>query len=368
MVSSRPLTVTTATGVTYRGGVVDHLIPLEDIDSTAWEHPADRGALVALRQLRGFDVVLKKLAGLWNERALRLVFLGSAVRVDATQFPAIHQAFVSAADVLDVKELPELFVLSDSHPNAMSLGIDRPFVVVTSGLVELTDDEELRFVLGHELGHVLSGHALYTTMVIQLAQLSGGLSWVPLGAMGLRAVLAALYEWQRKAELSCDRAGLLACQDPPAAERVQMKLASGSRAELLDAAAFAAQGEEYLNSADMRDTVLKLLLLEASTHPFAVARAAELRRWIDQGGYAAILAGDYPRRTDPRSTSVRADVADAARHYRDRFEHSQDPIVSVIRDAGGAIGSAVGWVTSRVVGSPNSSRESAEEDDAPTDV
>jgi hypothetical protein len=147
-----------------------------------------------------------------------------------------------------------------------------------------------------------------------------------------------------------------------------MKLASGSRAELLDATAFAAQGEEYLNSADMRDTVLKLLLLEASTHPFAVARAAELRRWTDQGGYAAILAGDYPRRSDPRAVSVRADVADAARHYRERFEHSQDPIVSVIREAGGVIGNAFGWVTARVVGSPGSSHESAEEGDTTTDV
>jgi Zn-dependent protease with chaperone function len=335
-------------------------VRLDDISSTAWEHPADRGALVALRQLRGFDFVLKKLAGLWNERALRLVFLGSTVRVDDRQFPRVHEVFVGAAFTLDVGELAELYVLSDPQPNAMSLGIDRPFVVVTSGLLELTDDEELRFVLGHELGHVLSGHALYTTMLLQLAQLSGGLSWIPFGALGLRAVLAGLYEWQRKAELSCDRAGLLACQDPDAAQRAHMKIASGGRVDLLDAAAFVAQGEEYLNSDDVRDTVLKLLLLEARSHPFAVARAAELRRWIDEGGYTAILGGDYPRRGDEHAASARADVADAARHYRDRFEHSQDPLVSLLRDAGGAVGGAVGWVASRLGRSPSSDGESEE--------
>jgi Zn-dependent protease with chaperone function len=363
--------------VAYRGSVADaggppeerHDEPLrlEDISSTAWEHPADRGALVALRQLRGFDFVLRKLAGLWNERALRLVFLGSAVRVDESQFPRVHREFASAGVTLDAPELPELYVLSDPQPNAMSLGIDQPFVVVTSGLLELLDGEELRFVLGHELGHVLSGHALYTTMVLQMAQLSGGLSWVPLGAVGLRAVLAGLYEWQRKAELSCDRAGLLACQDELAAQWVLMKLASGGRAELLDATAFAAQGDEYLNSDDMRDTVLKLLLLEARTHPFAVARAAELRRWAGEGGYGAILAGEYPRRGDAPTASVRADVTDAARHYRDRFEHSQDPIVSVIRDAGGAIGSAVGWVASRLGGAPTTGDGEPVEDDGTAD-
>jgi len=338
---------------------LDQRVRLENISSTAWEHPADRGALVALRQLRGFDYVLKKLAGLWNERGIRLVFLGSAVRVDDRQFPRVHEVFEAAASALDVGELPELYVVSDPEPNAMSIGIDQPFVVVTSGLLELMDDEELRFVLGHELGHVLSGHALYTTMLLQLAQLSGGLSWVPFGDLGLRGVLAGLYEWQRKAELSCDRAGLLAGQDLAAAQRVHMKLASGGRIDLLDPTAFAAQGDEYLNSHDVRDTMLKLLLLEARSHPFAVARAAELRRWIEEGGYTAILEGDYPRR-DERATSVGADVADAARHYRDRFEHSQDPLVSLVRDAGGAIGNAVGWVSSLLGRSANSDGEPEE--------
>jgi hypothetical protein len=72
-------------------------VKLTDISSRAWEHPADRGALTALRQLRGFDYVLRKLAGLWNERALRLVYLGAAVRVDHRQFPGVYQLYTQAA-------------------------------------------------------------------------------------------------------------------------------------------------------------------------------------------------------------------------------------------------------------------------------
>ena len=63
---------------------------LTGISSRAWEHPADQGALVALRKLKGFDTVLKAVSGLVNERAVRLVFLGSAVRVDERQFPQLH--------------------------------------------------------------------------------------------------------------------------------------------------------------------------------------------------------------------------------------------------------------------------------------
>jgi hypothetical protein len=123
-------------------------VKLTDISSRAWEHPADRGALTALRQLRGFDYVLRKLAGLWNERALRLVYLGAAVRVDHHQFPGVYQLYTQAASTLDVRDLPALYVYSDPQPRAMALGIDHPFVVVNSGMIDMLDDDELCFILG----------------------------------------------------------------------------------------------------------------------------------------------------------------------------------------------------------------------------
>jgi Zn-dependent protease with chaperone function len=310
-------------------------VTLTDISSRAWEHPADRGALNALRKLRGFDLVVKKLFALWNERALRLVYVGSAVRVDHRQFPGVYERYMEAARALDVRDLPELYVSADPRPQAMAIGLDRPFVVITSGMVDLVDAEELQFVLGHELGHVVSGHALYTTMLLQLLKVSGTWQWIPFGALGLRALIAALYEWQRKAELSSDRAGLLATQDPAAALRCHMKLAGGGHLDDLDITAFVAQGDEYLGSPDVRDSVLKLLLLEARSHPFMVVRSAELRRWIDDGDYTRILRGSYARRGDDGDTSMRRDVKDAAEHYRTAFARSQDTLVSLLRDVGG---------------------------------
>ena len=79
---------------------------MTDISSRAWEHPADRGALVALRQLKGFDYVLRKMSGMINERAFRLQFLGGAIRVDERQFPTMHRLFTEAGTTLDVRQLP----------------------------------------------------------------------------------------------------------------------------------------------------------------------------------------------------------------------------------------------------------------------
>ena len=129
---------------------------------------------------------------------------------------------------LDVRDVPEVFVQSDPRPQATALGVDRPFIVVTSGMLDLLDDEELRFVLLHELGHIQSGHALYTTMLLQLMRMAASLSWLSVGALGLRGIIGALHERQRKAELSGDRAGLLAVQDSGAGLRVQMRIATPS--------------------------------------------------------------------------------------------------------------------------------------------
>ncbi|MEV0801462.1 M48 family metallopeptidase [Kribbella sp. NPDC050281] len=323
-------------------------VTLTDISSRAWEHPADRGALVALRQLKGFDYLLRKMSGMINERAFRLQFLGGAIRVDERQFPRVHRLYTEAASTLDVRELPELYIANNPIWNAVTIGMDRPFIVVNSALLQGLDEEELRFILGHELGHAQSGHALYQSLLLWLMRLTGAINWMPIGALGIRAIIAALHEWSRKAELSGDRAGLLAVQDPAVPLRVQMKLASGGQLGELDTTAFLAQGTEYESAGDLRDSVLKLLLLEAQSHPMAVNRAHELRRWVDDGDYTSIVSGTYPKRQDDATASMSQEAKNAAKSYSDAFSRSQDPLAKLLRDLSDGLGGVRDWVSSRI--------------------
>jgi Zn-dependent protease with chaperone function len=323
-------------------------VVLTGISSRAWEHPADRGALAALRELRGFDDVLKALSGLWNERALRLEVLGSAIRVDHRQYPRVYRLFAEAAATLDVAELPELYVQYDRSINGMCIGMSKPFIVINSGSLELLDDSELRCLLGHEIGHLLSGHAVYRTMAIILHDWATRLAWLPVGSLALRAISAGLREWWRKAELSADRAGLLAGQDTHASLRLGMKLAGGGDLSEIDVTAFAEQAAEYDRAGDLRDSMIKIGMVIDRSHPLPVARAAELRSWIDSGEYQRILAGEYLRRDDPRASSVREDVKAAADSYRETFARSQDPLVSLLRRLGGGAGDWVGGGAGRV--------------------
>ncbi|GII05222.1 M48 family metallopeptidase [Planobispora takensis] len=307
-------------------------VQLPGISSRAYEHPADRSALVALRSLSGFDTVLKQMSGLVSERRLRLIYLASAVRTGDTQFRALHDMGRDAAYVLDLHRIPEVYVQQSPQVQAKAIGFDDPFIVVTTGLLNLMDEEEQRFVIGHETAHILSGHAVYRTMLDILTRLAARVAWIPLGYIGLRAIVAGLEEWHRKSELSADRGGLLVGQDPDAALRALMKLAGGSHLHEMNIEAFLDQAREYDTAGDVRDGLLKVLNLLGTTHPFAVSRVAELDKWRRGGEYEAILAGTYPRRADDSNAKISEEVKAAARSYRESWSQSQDPFIGVLRD------------------------------------
>ncbi|HEY2442893.1 MAG TPA: M48 family metallopeptidase [Streptosporangiaceae bacterium] len=315
-------------------------VRLPGISSRAYEHPADRSALVAMRKLTGFDVLLRRLSGLFNDRSLRLMFLASGVRASERQFPHIYDTLRDGAYILDLPTVPELYITQTPTVNAMALGADKPFVVITTGMLDLFDAEEIRCVVGHELGHVLSGHAVYRTMMFHLINLAQRVAWMPIPYLGLRAIIWALEEWYRKSELSCDRAGLLASQDLDAALLVNMKLAGGANLAELNPDAFREQAHEYDAVPDVREGLLKLLQLQGTTHPFAVVRFAELDRWARSGEYERILAGDYPRRDDDNTATVGEEIKSAAKSYQDSWSRSEDPFIGMVKGVGDTVAGA----------------------------
>src|SRR6266705_907393 len=206
---------------------------LTQIAPVTWEHPADRAALQTLRSVPGFDEVVKKIVGFFGERGIRLLFQANAVRVGPTQFPRLNALYADVLTTLDWPERPDLFVSQTPFVNAGAYGMERPFIVINSGALKLLDDDEMRTLLGHEVGHVMSGHALYHTILALI--LSVGFSSLPfIAGIALLPVRYALLEWYRKSELSSDRAGLLASQDPQAALRMFLKMAGGGDMTQMD--------------------------------------------------------------------------------------------------------------------------------------
>jgi Zn-dependent protease with chaperone function len=304
-------------------------ITLTQLSSVAWEHPADRAALNTLRALPGFDEVVRKVAGAIGERGVRNLFLANAVRVGDGQRPKLDALWNEVLETMDWPERPQLYVTQTPFANAGAIGFERPFVVLNSGALSLLDRDEQRFVLAHELGHIMSGHVTYRTLAVLI--LTFGLSNLPFVAgVALLPFQLALLEWYRKAELSCDRAGLLGVQDPRAAQMVFLKLAGGGAGDdSIDLDAFMKQAAEYETGGSAWDTVLKALNTAMREHPFATVRAGELQRWVAEGSYERILAGGYTKRGTEGERPLREDYREAGDYYAKQARAAADQVSDV---------------------------------------
>lgn len=289
-------------------------VKLTDISSRAWEHPADRAALRSLNAIPGFSDVVRKIVGLFGERGLRLFFQANAVRVTARQYPWMYDLHSRVVDTLDLGWEPELYVSQTPFVNAGALGVDEPFVLINSGAVDVLNSVELETILAHEVGHIASDHVLHRTVLTLLILL--GQRQLPIAGIAIQAIILAMAEWNRKSELSADRAGLLGSQNPEACLSALMKLAGGTHqhAQSLNLNEFMLQAEEYEEDEDVANSVFKVMNLLGSTHPFHVLRVGELRRWIREGHYDRILRGEYVRRSE-QQRAYREDAREAAAYY-----------------------------------------------------
>lgn len=311
---------------------------LPEIAAVSWEHPADRAALQALRSVPGFEEVTRKiLAFLGGERGIRLLFQANAVRVGPTQFPKLWTTHVEVCTTFDWSTVPELYVSQTPVFNAGAYGVDTPFIVLHSAALELLDDDEVRVLLAHELGHVISGHSFYRTIAAILFLVSA--SALPgLAGLALLPVRLAFLEWSRKSELSSDRAGLLGSQDPIASQALFMKMAGGVRPPLqtgqLDLDTFMAQAHEYSGSNEGLDVFYKLLSTLMLTHPMHTVRAAELQGWIAGGDYDRIMRGEYARRgTGTQDRPLREDLHAAKEYYAGEARETFGQVVDAAKKA-----------------------------------
>jgi Zn-dependent protease with chaperone function len=288
--------------------------PLPQISSRAWEHPADRAALNTLRAIPGFDEIVRQVATFLTERRVRQIFLANAVQVNPVQRPKLDALLTDVCTTMDWPKRPELYVTQTQEVNAYAIGYEDPFIVMTSGALELLEsDDERRFLLAHELGHIMSDHMTLRTIAMVILSI-GSLALMPIG-LALLPFQLGLLEWHRKSELSSDRAALLALQDKVVAQRTFMRLAGGrDYGDTTSVEAFMTQAATYETTGDTWDKILKVFNTAFREHPFHTVRAAELERWRTSGEYDAIIAGAYTRRGE-KGQGLGDDFSDAARYY-----------------------------------------------------
>ena len=267
------------------------LNPLIGLKADQFRHPLDLEATNALKQLPGMDFWVRQLLGQLGEQFFLLENLASSVLVGEQQLPHLHQLLLDACKVLDL-EPPQLYVRQHPVPNAYTFAMRgrQPFIVLHTSLIDLLTPEEIKAVIGHELGHLKCEHGVYLTLANLIVLAAGQIS--PIGGLMVQNLQAQLLEWLRCAEFTCDRAALLATQDSNVVISVLMKLAGGSPtlAPQLNIKAFLDQARAY---DDISNTQIGELLRQAQTaqlsHPVPVLRAREIDRWASSKIYQALV-------------------------------------------------------------------------------
>lgn len=256
-----------------------------------FRHPLDKEATEALKQIPGIDMMVRNLLGPVAEQVFYVENIASSVLVSDKQLPELHKLLLEACKILDI-EPPQLYIKQHPAPNAYTFAMrgKQPFVVLHTSLIDMLTPQETQAVIAHELGHLKCDHSVYLTPVNILILAATTLPTV--GAVLAQAIQAQLLEWVRCAEFTCDRAALLATQDPKVVMSVLMKLAGGSPtiAPQLNLDAFIEQARAYDDiSKNELGEMVKVARTAQLTHPVPVLRAREIDRWASSKDYEKLL-------------------------------------------------------------------------------
>ncbi len=330
----------------------------EGIDPKSWEHPADTAALSAVKQLKGLDEVIKVIMSLTSERSLKLMVLASTVKVTENQYPRVNRIVNDLVETFDWDYKPTVFLTQSPYLNAGVLGVDEPFILINSSIMKEFDDKEVSAIVAHEMGHIMSGHSLYKTIIWLLTNIS--LKVLPIPEILIYAVIAALAEWNRKSELSADRVELLALQEEATSYNILMKMAGAEDLSQVNLNEFFLQAQEYEDQKSVVDSIHKILNQLWLSHPYPVVRLQELKTWASSGHYRSILEGNYLRRGYHES-KVDEDVKAGYEFYKDSFESTDDPVLGFIGGLGAELEKASGQIAKGIEKTANEIKDRLKE-------
>lgn len=253
---------------------------LAGIDMNRIVYRGDRKALAELLADAEFSSTVNQLLADLKPYNARKELLTKALKISRGMMAGLYQVTDDCTKILQLKAQIEIYVNQDSRFNAACYPPvkDKVLLVLTSSLLEKFSHQELRFVIGHELGHYLFEHTRFPVDYV-LQNHGGRLS--PLHAM-------KMYAWIRSAEITADRVGMICCRDFDVAANTFFKLSSG-----ITTSAFQFNVKDYL--AQLEDLRSEVLEQESdpqdwfSTHPFNPMRLKALEVFTRSQPYHQLI-------------------------------------------------------------------------------
>lgn len=265
-------------------------VKLKGLCAKDFYHPEDERGLRRMDAIPGIRKFLAEIISDLREKFTSIEMYGDGLNVSRESYGELYSLLEESSRILDHSKVPD-FSLSWSYDISMGTeGAKMPRITALSGAIDLLEDEELMFLLGHELGHIIAGHKPYHNLLITFY--TPLMKMVPNADLWLSVLRPMLLQWYRTSDYTADRAGLLVCQDINVALRTMVKM-SGIPKKYYDKIkpeSFLQQAVDFeRKNQGLADGLIQNLSINTACAPWMVVRAAKLYQWYKSGEYTEII-------------------------------------------------------------------------------
>lgn len=257
-----------------------------DVDSVL--HEDDKSTISKLNKIPGFKALVDNTVGNIMEKCGEIEYSGEGINVSPKSMPQLHRQLIEACRILGIEDIPSFSVDWWYGIGGFTVGEKHKRMVLQSGAIDLLSSDEMFFMMGHELGHMICGHKRYHMLTEAL--------YMPLVNSDLKIWMSLikmpLLNWYRYSDFTADRMGLLCCQDIRVALSTMIKMAGLPKKYhyMVNIEAFVQQAIDFNNNqTGTIDKLIKYLSINAASMPWLVLRAAELLKWYQSGEYNRII-------------------------------------------------------------------------------
>lgn len=226
------------------------LNPWGDKARRDYAHPFD-STIIKFLDNPAINSVFKHLVEMMADSTWGPV-VASGVEINDHNYPELNKLVNECVQTLNIHRPYVIISSALSGLNAMAFGSDdEPYVALSPLMVKTMNPTQLKFVIGHECGHVAMGHMIYHTVISIASVFASALPIIGpiINTVGTLPLMA----WSRRSEVSADRAGLLCCGELEAAQRTLIQLEMPFMdASQIDIPEYVANSERFLKKGVLR--------------------------------------------------------------------------------------------------------------------
>lgn len=263
---------------------------LKGLTPQIFYHPDDLKGLKRLETVPGVKKFIADTISNLREKFTSIEMYGDGINITEDGYPELYNILTSVVQTLDRDMIPD-FSMTWAYDISMGTeGAKSPKITVLSGAVDLLEDEELSFLIGHEIGHIMAGHKPFHNLLITLY--TPLMKMVPNAEIWMSLLRPMLLQWYRTSDYTADRAGLLACQDINVALMTMIKMSGIPKKfyNRINTDSILKQAIEFeRKNQNLVEELIQNLSINTACAPWMVVRAAKLYQWYKSGAYSEII-------------------------------------------------------------------------------